>query len=66
MQPATVFDKSGPDVAKAIVGMSYDDAEAYVEKNAFVLSEELASCQFKANRIQYRMQSGIIVEAWHG
>ena len=66
VKPASGFHTAGQDVAKAIVGMTYDDAEAYVEKNAFVFSPELASCQFMANRIQYRLQSGVIVVAWHG
>lgn len=64
MQPAKEFDTAA-NVAKAIVGMRYEDAESYVESNSFVFSEELASCQYQANRIQYKMQSGIITEAWN-
>jgi hypothetical protein len=55
--------KNGNNVAKAVVGMKIENAEEYCEKHGFSLSHETETCVFNDKRIQYILQSGIVVSA---
>lgn len=67
MKPASGFHTAGPKVAKAIIGMTVEEAKKTVEDAQLEFSPQLASCQFKANRIQHTVDAkGKVNWASHG